>query len=80
MSIETIVLLLVIALVLLAVPAWPYSKGWGYGPTGILTVLLVGFLIWALAGERPLFRRSTLGEDVKSAGQDAADSVRDAVQ
>jgi hypothetical protein len=80
MSIETLVLLLVIALVFLTVPAWTYSKEWGYGPTGILTVLLVVFLIWAIAGGRPLFRRSTLGEDIKSAGQDVADSVREAVR
>jgi len=47
MSTETFLLLLVIVLVILAVPAWPYSKSWGYRPTGILTFLLVIFLIWA---------------------------------
>lgn len=80
MSIEMLVLLLAVALVFLAVPAWPYSKEWGYRPTGILTVLLAAFLIWAIAAERPFFRRSTLGEDIKSAGQDVAASVRDTVQ
>lgn len=79
MSNETLLLIIVIALVLFALPAWPYSKSWGYRPTGILTVLLVIFLIWAIAGRRPLFR-STVGQDIESAGHDVADSVRRAVR
>jgi len=79
MSTETLLLLLVIGLVIFALPAWPYSKQWGYRPTGILSVLLVIFIIWAIAGNRPLFRRS-LGDDIRSAGENAADAVRDAVR
>ena len=79
MSTETLLLFIVIALVVLALPAWPYSKSWGYKPTGLLTVLLVIFLIWAMAGGRPIFRR-TIGQDIRSAGQDAADSIRRAVR
>ena len=79
MSIETLLLFIVIALVLVALPAWPYSKSWGYRPTGVLTVLLVIFLIWAIAGGRPLFR-STVGEDMRSAGHHMADSVERAVR
>lgn len=79
MSNETLLLLIVIALVVVALPAWPYSKSWGYRPTGVLTVLLVLFLVWAIAGERPLFRR-TVGQDIRSAGRDVADSVRDIVR
>ena len=79
MSTETLLLLIVIALVVLALPAWPHSKEWGYRPTGILIVLLVIFLIWAIAGNRPLFR-SSLGNDIRAAGHDAADSVRRAVR
>ena len=79
MSTETILLLIIIFLVVVALPAWPHSKSWGYAPTGILTVLLVFFLIWAIAGGRPLFR-SSLGQDIRSAGHDAADSVRRAVR
>ena len=79
MSTETLILLLVIAFVVLALPAWPYSKSWGYRPTGVLTVLLVIFLIWAIAGGRPLFR-STLGHDIRAAGHDVADSVNRAVR
>jgi hypothetical protein len=60
-------------------PAWPYSKSWGYRPTGVLTVLLVVFLVWAIAGGRPLFRR-TVGQDIKAVGHDVADSVKRAVR
>ena len=34
MGISTILLILVILLLIGAVPAWPYSRGWGYGPSG----------------------------------------------
>ena len=75
MSTETVLLFIVIVLVVMALPAWPYSKSWGYRPMGVLTVLLIVFLIWAIAGERPLFR-SSVGQDLRSAGRDAADSIR----
>lgn len=79
MSVETLLLFIIIALVVVALPAWPYSKSWGYIPTGALTFLLVVFLVWAIAGERPLFRR-TIGDDIRDVGRDVADSVRDVVQ
>jgi len=75
MSIETLLLFVVIALVLFSLPNWPYSKSWGYRPTGALTVVLVVFLVWALADGRPLFRHS-LGHDIRATGQDMGDSVR----
>ena len=75
MSNETFLLLIVIALVVVSLPNWPYSKSWGYRPTGIFTVILVLFLVWAIAGGRPLFRRS-VGEDLRATGHDMMDSVR----
>jgi len=69
MSNETFLLLVIIALVVISLPNWSYSKSWGYRPTGILTVLLVVFLVWAIAGGRPLFRHS-IGHDIRSAGHD----------
>jgi hypothetical protein len=46
-------ILLIILLVLLvgATPAWPYSRGWGYYPSGILGTLLVIFLVLLLLGQ-----------------------------
>ena len=79
MSTETLLLLIVIALVVVALPAWPYSRSWGYRPTGVLTILLVIFLIWAIAGGRPLFRNS-VGQDINAAGHDMVDSVKNAVR
>lgn len=46
-------LLLIILIVLLigATPAWPYSRSWGYYPTGILGTILVIFLLLLLLGQ-----------------------------
>jgi len=79
MSTETLLLFFAIVLVVLALPTWPYSKSWGYVPTGVLSVLLVVFLIWAIAGGRPLFRSSSVGDSIRDAGRDVADTVKDAV-
>ena len=46
-------LLLIILLVLLAlgaIPAWPYSRDWGYYPSSALTVALLIVLILLLTG------------------------------
>jgi hypothetical protein len=45
-------ILLIILLILLfgAIPAWPYSRGWGYRPTGIFVVLLIILIILMLTG------------------------------
>jgi hypothetical protein len=79
MSTETLLLLIVIALVIVTLPAWSYSKSWGYRPTGVLTILLVIFIVWAIAEKRPLFR-SSVGQDIRSASQDIGDSVKRAVR
>ena len=49
MSIGAILLLLFILILIGVLPAWPYSTAWGYGPTGIVgVVVLVVVLLWAL--------------------------------
>lgn len=51
MSTLGIVLLVVLVLLLFgAAPAWPHSRGWGYGPVGILGLLLIVVIILALVG------------------------------
>lgn len=42
-------LILLIVLVILALPTWPYSQGWGYGPTGLISIILVVILVLILA-------------------------------
>ena len=45
------VLVIVLILILLgALPTWPYSTGWGYGPGGIVGLVLVVVIILALLG------------------------------
>ncbi len=49
-------LILLIVLVLLLVgsaPAWPYSREWGYYPSGTLGTILVIILILVLLGVIP---------------------------
>jgi len=50
MSLGTILIIILILILLGAVPAWPYSRGWGYGPSGIVGVILVVLLILVLMG------------------------------
>ncbi len=46
----TILLVILIILLVAAIPTWPYSTNWGYGPSGLLGVLLVVLLILVLMG------------------------------
>jgi hypothetical protein len=47
---RTILLIVVIILLLGALPAWPYSTGWGYYPSGGLGLVLLILIILALMG------------------------------
>ena len=45
------ILIIVLVLVLLgSLPTWGYSRGWGYGPSGIVGVLLIIVIILLLTG------------------------------
>ena len=47
----TTILLVVLVLMLLgAIPAWPHSRRWGYGPSGGLGLVLIILLVLMLAG------------------------------
>jgi len=50
MSIGTIILIILILILIGAVPAWPYSRAWGYGPSGIVGVILIVLIILLLVG------------------------------
>ena len=43
-----VLLIIVLVLLLGAVPAWPYSREWGYGPSGGLSALLLILVILLL--------------------------------
>jgi hypothetical protein len=45
----SLLLLIVLVVLLLAVvPTWPYSRAWGYGPSGLLALILVIVLVFWL--------------------------------
>lgn len=50
MTLGTILIIILILLLLGAIPAWPHSRGWGYGPSGLLGVVVVVLLILVLMG------------------------------
>jgi hypothetical protein len=47
---STILLVVLVLLLLGALPAWPYSRGWGYYPSGGLGLVVVVLLVLVLAG------------------------------
>src|SRR5262249_53476984 len=47
---STVLIVLLILMLLGAIPSWPYSRGWGYGPSGLLGIILIVILILALTG------------------------------
>lgn len=47
---NTLLLILLILLLVGALPAWPYSRGWGYYPSGGLGLALIVLLILFLTG------------------------------
>jgi Protein of unknown function (DUF3309) len=46
----TLILIILIILLIGALPAWPYSSGWGYYPSGGLGLVVVILLILVLMG------------------------------
>ena len=47
---STILLIILVLLLVGALPSWPHSRSWGYGPSGLLGVILVVLLILLLLG------------------------------
>jgi hypothetical protein len=50
MTLGTFLLILLIVMLIGALPAWPYSRGWGYGPGGMLGTVLIVLLVLTLMG------------------------------
>lgn len=50
MSLGTILLIVLVLLLIGVIPTWPHSRGWGYGPSGILGVILVIVVVLLLLG------------------------------
>lgn len=50
MTISTLLIIILVLLLIGAIPAWPHSRAWGYGPSGIVGVLVVILLVLMLMG------------------------------
>jgi len=50
MGISTILLIILILLLIGAIPSWGHSRSWGYGPSGLISVVLVVVVILLLTG------------------------------
>jgi hypothetical protein len=49
-TLGTIFLVILAMLLIAAVPAWPHSRGWGYGPSGIIGFLILVLVFLLLTG------------------------------
>lgn len=47
---STILIIILILLLIGALPSWGYSRGWGYGPSGLLGLILIVLVILLLLG------------------------------
>jgi hypothetical protein len=47
---STILLVILVLLLIGALPAWPYSRGWGYYPSSGLGLIVLLLLVLALSG------------------------------
>ena len=50
MALSTILIIILIVLLIGAVPSWPHARNWGYGPSGVLGVVLLIVIVLALMG------------------------------
>ena len=50
MSLGTILLIVLILFLVGALPSWPHSKSWGYGPSGGLGVIVIILIVLLLMG------------------------------
>jgi len=51
MSIGLILLIILVLVLVGALPSWPHSKNWGYGPSGMLGTVVVILLILLVLGK-----------------------------
>ena len=51
MTLGTILLIIVVLLLIGAIPTWPHSRGWGYGPSGGIGLVLLVLVVLLLVGK-----------------------------
>ena len=50
MTLGTVLLIVVVLVLLSVIPAWPHSRGWGYGPGGVVGLMAVLVLLLLVTG------------------------------
>ncbi|HEX8192931.1 MAG TPA: DUF3309 family protein [Allosphingosinicella sp.] len=50
MGIGTILLIILIILLIGSLPSWGHSRSWGYGPSGLLGIIVIVLLILVIMG------------------------------
>lgn len=50
MSLGTILLIILVLILLGIIPAWPHSRNWGYGPSGMVGLVLIVLVLLLLTG------------------------------
>jgi len=50
MTLGTVILIVLVLALLGVIPAWPHSRGWGYGPSGVMGLVVVVLLVLLLTG------------------------------
>lgn len=51
MTLGTILLIILILMLVGAIPNWPHSKNWGYGPSGGLGLIVIILIVLLLLGK-----------------------------
>lgn len=51
MSLGLILLIILVLILVGVIPTWPHSRGWGYGPSGIIMAILIILLILFFLGK-----------------------------
>jgi hypothetical protein len=50
MSLGTILLVILVLMLIGAIPSWPHSRSWGYGPSGGLGLVVIILIVLLLLG------------------------------
>ena len=50
MTLGTILLIVLILVLVGVVPTWPHSRSWGYGPSGVIGLIVLVLVILVLTG------------------------------
>ena len=50
MTLGALLLILIVLALVGAIPAWPYSRGWGFAPSGAVGIILIVLVVLLVSG------------------------------